>query len=141
MTVLPIARAGANFQACMRRGKFHGMIWPVLSFHGFCLPSQHNSDKRQLREAGCDFTREGTDIQRTEGEQQGDELRSRKGRWRKNSSASQETHIRRRPCKAFHYPMSPKKQAQQHLSQLKKPIYLVNVHGLKHPYGAILSPI
>jgi hypothetical protein len=28
-TVFPIARAGAIFQASMRSGKFHGMIWPT----------------------------------------------------------------------------------------------------------------
>ena len=28
-TVLPAARAGATFQANMRRGKFQGMIWPT----------------------------------------------------------------------------------------------------------------
>ncbi len=28
-TVLPSARAGATFQASIRNGKFHGMIWPT----------------------------------------------------------------------------------------------------------------
>jgi len=27
--VQPAARAGATFHANMRRGKFHGMIWPT----------------------------------------------------------------------------------------------------------------
>lgn len=26
--ILPVARAGPNFQACMRSGKFQGIIWP-----------------------------------------------------------------------------------------------------------------
>ena len=28
-TVLPVASAGASFQACISIGKFHGMIWPT----------------------------------------------------------------------------------------------------------------
>ena len=28
-TVQPVASTGASFQAIMRRGKFHGMIWPT----------------------------------------------------------------------------------------------------------------
>lgn len=28
-TVHPAARAGPSFQACIARGKFHGMIWPA----------------------------------------------------------------------------------------------------------------
>ena len=28
-TQLPVARAGPSFQAAIRRGKFHGMIWPT----------------------------------------------------------------------------------------------------------------
>jgi len=28
-TVLPVARAGATFQASMRSGKFHGITWPA----------------------------------------------------------------------------------------------------------------
>ncbi|CSD77273.1 Uncharacterised protein [Vibrio cholerae] len=28
-TVQPAARAGANFQAAMSNGKFHGIIWPT----------------------------------------------------------------------------------------------------------------
>lgn len=28
-TVHPVARAGPSFHACMRRGKFHGMICPT----------------------------------------------------------------------------------------------------------------
>ena len=28
-TQLPAPRAGASFQAAIRIGKFHGMIWPI----------------------------------------------------------------------------------------------------------------
>ena len=28
-TVLPVASAGASFQAAISSGKFHGMIWPA----------------------------------------------------------------------------------------------------------------
>ena len=28
-TQLPAAKAGASFQAAIRSGKFHGMIWPT----------------------------------------------------------------------------------------------------------------
>ena len=64
-TVLPVASAGASFQACISSGKFHGMIWPDHAYRlmariaevvarrsewfcpGLCRPSRRSSGSRR----------------------------------------------------------------------------------------------
>lgn len=42
-TVLPIANAGAIFQASINSGKFHGMIWPTTPTGSYPAISKSNS--------------------------------------------------------------------------------------------------
>ena len=39
-TVLPVASAGASFQAAISNGKFHGMIWPATPRGRVSLPGK-----------------------------------------------------------------------------------------------------
>ena len=41
-TVLPVASAGASFQAAISSGKFHGMIWPATP-SGLGVPRPGNA--------------------------------------------------------------------------------------------------